>query len=360
MDDQLKRWSLLGVAVGLATLIGSILWKRSSGAESPGLVMPESDPTSEPSPEPVAGKVDEPEQKEDKSSASPFLETIGAVFSPEGILVPTVVLGAIGYFLGWRYLFSYYGSFGLDTSLFSFSPTEVISAGWRIYLVIAVLVLWGAGLLMLGNYLSKYLARKEKSHYLLAAFFVTTVVAALLLGYVVYQFVFVWGAHSTLWFYVWAFAALSFLWVLVVLGVNISAAHGADKEDARTLPAAFRVVFASPSLWLGILGLGLVVVLAWFASWLALRASVRDRSDESRLPIASFYVSEELGIPDGHLVQDGVWLYDDLRLVLKSDDTYFAFDPSQVRNDIATVYGIPQEYVMAAWLRNWYDKVANP
>lgn len=360
MNSKISRWGLLAIVVGIIGLIGSILWKRSSGVKPSDSIATEPCVNTESLPRLDQGKAQQAKENESDVSVHSIEEIFRSVLSAKGMLVPAVVLGGIGYFLGWRFLFSYYGGFGLDPAFFSFSPTEVVSAGWRMYILITALVILAAFLLAVCQKVMQYLLRKQGLRFIISIFFVFLVAGIALVIYVVYQFFFVWGAHSTNTFYIWAFVSLMCLWIAFIFGQRIHAVFKTKTSQTDLLFAAFRIAFPTPPLWLAIICLGFIITMAFFSGWNGLAYSKRDLGVGSRLQIATLYVSEQLDIPNGQLVRDGVWLYDDLRFIFKTDDIYFLFRLEEVNDDIATLYAIPKKHVLEFRLRSWYDKVVHP
>ena len=283
-------------------------------------------------------------------------QTVRTVLSAKGILA--VVFAAIGYFLGWRFLFSYYGGLGLDPSFFTFAPTDVIFAGWRLYMLIAVLVIVAALSIAPIQKIFQIVATRSGLPPLIRVFYVLVVIGLALMIWCGYQALFVLGAHHTLSFFVWSFATLAILWIALVLGERIYS----EVKIARSqhLPSTlFRVLFASPLTWLTIVGVWLIVTMTYFSSWNGWLYSRRDRDMESRLQIVSLYVDRELDISNGQVVRQGVWLYDELRFVFKTDDTFFAFRPEEVQDGIVKLYAVPREHIVEFHLKSWLDKLVH-
>jgi len=294
-------------------------------------------------------------QSSNGENSSSILETVGAFFSTKGLIIVTA--GGIGYFLGWRFLYAYYGDFGLDPIFFSFSPTDVISSGWRVYVIIAALAVVEAVLLETARYFVKSLLDKRHVRQAIYLFLTFLTFGVILISLVIYRFIFIYASHISLSFYVLAFAGLSCLWLSFGTGEKLHELN--QKENKSWLQNFFRLLFPSPILWLTIISLGCVITLAFFSSWLGLTYSKRDQSDVSRLQIAKICVDKQLSIPDGQLVNTEEWCYSNLRFLYEADKTYFVFRTSEVSFDATTLYAIPQDSVVEFWLQPWHVTVTS-
>lgn len=294
-------------------------------------------------------------QSDNDEKSSSILETVGTFFSSKGLIVVTA--GGIGYFLGWRFLYAYYGDFGLDPIFFSFSPADVISSGWRIYVIIALLAAGVAVLLEIIRYFAKNLLDKQRVNQVFYLFISFFILGTIIISLVIYRFVFVYASHISLDFYILAFSGLACLWLSFGAGEKL---YGlSQKENKAWNQKVFRVIFPSPILWLTIISIGCIITLAFFSSWLGLTYSKRDQSDTSRLQIAKICVDKQLAIPDGQLVNQNEWCYSDLRFLYEADKTYFVFRTSEVLFDATTLYAIPQDSVIEFWLQPWHVTVTS-
>jgi hypothetical protein len=294
-------------------------------------------------------------QSSNEVNPSSILETVGSFFSAKGLIIATA--GVIGYFLGWRFLYAYYGDFGLDSIFFSFSPPDVISSGWRIYVIIAVLAVGAAALLETIRSVIKHLLDKQQIRQAIYLFFVFFIFGAILVSLVIYCFIFIYASHISLNFYVLAFAGLACLWVAFGAGEKLHEMK--QKENNLWYQKAFRFLFPNPILWLTTISIGCVITLAFFSSWFGLTYSKRDQSEASRLQIAKICVDRQLSIPDGQSVNQDEWCYSNLRFLYEADNTYFVFRTSEVSFDATTLYAIPQDSVVEFWLQPWHVTVTS-
>jgi hypothetical protein len=282
-----------------------------------------------------------------------------AISATEGLLV--VAVSAIAYFLGWRFLFAYYSGFGLDPSLFVVSPTDVIFAGWRIYGLIAGLLVSATMMRAVIQGFLRHSVQKQRLKAVTRGFYFLLAISIAIGLYVISQLVrFFFGSGSASFvFYVFAFADIALLWATFVFGEYIHrvARPTVTQDSVFTL---FRIVFTVPKIWLVVIALATVLILALFSSGSGVVYSARDRQPGTRLNSVTFYVDRQLSIPNGIQVRNEVWRYGDLRLVTKTDDTYFAFRLDEVINGIATLYGIPKEHVIEFQTRPWNDKSQIP
>ncbi|MBN1872892.1 MAG: hypothetical protein JXA33_01575 [Anaerolineae bacterium] len=291
----------------------------------------------------------------EESAVSERPTTPKAISATEGLLVLGV--SAIAYFLGWRFLFAYYSGFGLDPSLFVVSPTEVIFAGWRIYGLIAGLIVSAVVMRSIIQGFLRHSVQKQRLKAIVRGFYLLLAISVVIGLYVVSQLVwFFFGSGSASFiFYAFAFTDIALLWATFVFGEYIHrvARPTVTQDSVFTL---YRIVFAVQKLWVVVIALATVLILALFSSGSGVVYSARDRQPETRLNKVTFYVDRQLSIPNGIQISDEVWCYSDLRLVTKTDDTYFAFRLDEVINDTATLYGIPKDRVIEFQTRPWYDR----
>jgi hypothetical protein len=293
-------------------------------------------------------------QNSNELNPSSILERIGVFFSNKGLIIATA--GVIGYFLGWRYLYAYYGDFGLDPIFFSFSPTDVISSGWRIYVVIAMLIVGAAILLQAIQALVVSFLDKQRTRPAVFLFIAFLISGVTLISLVIYRFIFIYASHISLNFYMLAFAGLACLWVAFGAGEKL---QEFDRYDDSGDQKILRFLFPSPILWLTMISIGCVITLAFFSSWLGLTYSKRDQSEASRLQITRICVNRQLSIPDGQSANESEWCYANLRFLYEADNTYFVFRPSEVAFDASTLYAIPKDSVVEFWLQPWHVTVTS-
>ena len=293
------------------------------------------------------------EQTKPDDDAVSILQSIDASKS-----LIAIVLGAVAYFLGWRFLFSYYAGFGLDSALFTVSPTDVIFAGWRIYFLLAGLLTLAILIWFVCRNLSQHLAQKLRLKSLVPIFYVILAAGMTLGAYVAYQFVtfYLGTSVATFRFYLTAFATIALLWIAFALGTHIhrTTRSTTSHDSAYTL---FHMLFSFPFVWLVGISLVTIITLALFSSQTGTIYSARDRGEGGLLSRAAFYVDQQLDIPDGHEVRPGVWRYGNLRLVTKTDDTYFVFRPAGAVNDL---YAIRKDHVIEFHTRPWFDNSQPP
>jgi hypothetical protein len=291
--------------------------------------------------------------------ASPVTATISSTLLNTGI--SAVVLGTIGYFLGYRYISWYYTAFGLSPAFFSFSPTDIIFAAWRIYLLFAILLVLASFAYILCQALTDYLVRKRGLNFVTSFYFLLLLAGIGALMYVWYQYQLATGANLELGFYIWPFAGLTLLWMSFAVGKHIHALVKMETYQGTPLVGVYKIVFPTPWLWLGIICLASIFFAAIYTSFTAYSDSKRDQGSDSRLQQATLYTTEQLNIPSGQQTSSNTWVYDDLRFLFKSDGTYFVFRTSEVIGNIPTVYAVPEKYIAEFHLRPWwYSVTGNP
>jgi hypothetical protein len=301
-----------------------------------------------------------PENSSAVKSEEPYIYQITRlIFSDKAILA--IVLGAIGYFFGWRFLFSYYGGFGLDPAFFSFSPIDVISAGWRIYVFVAGVILGAVTTLQIGKTIVQYQLALNRVKPVLVFFALFLLIGVLFGLYLLYRFFFIMGAHSTLEFYLVAAVTLICIWISYVIGETVYT----YLQKPRAIGSSFffwlyKLVFPNPFIWFMGVAILFIGITAYFSSYVGALNNNRDKAEGSRLQLVEVYSSTELDIPNGQLIRPGTWLYEDLRFVYKTEDIYFVFRLAEVQDGIVTLYAIPRSAVLQLTLRSWFYKLLHP
>jgi hypothetical protein len=300
-----------------------------------------------------------PETKMDKNDKGDSKSVLQSVFSATSLIA--IIFAALLYFWGWRYISSYYAAFGVDPIFFSFSPTDIIFSGWRVYVAVLCLVAVGTFLLTLfqKNIDGKITIRNLNTT--VALFWLALAVSCGLAAFELYKYLFVFGAHSTYQFFVWAFIMLFFFYVTFLTGYAIFKSQSIPKARSSLLIRSFEWIFPASEIWVLFLVLIFIFTLSAFSSWEGLAFSKRDQGNGSRLQIATIYLNKPLVITGIQPTQSGTWMADDLRILFKTEDMYFFFRTEEVeQNDgVPIIYSIPKAAVEEIILRSWYDKFAH-
>jgi hypothetical protein len=191
-----------------------------------------------------------------------------------------------------------------------------------------------------------------------ASFWLTLGISCGLAGFELYNYLLVFGAHSTSQFFVWAFIMLFFFYVTFLIGYAIFSSQNVLKAKPSLLVKSFAWIFPSSEIWVLFLVLIFVFTLSAFSSWEGLAFSKRDQGNGSRLQIATIYLNKPLAITGIQPAESGTWIVDDLRILFKTQDMYFFFRTEEVeQNDgVPIIYSIPKGAVEEIILRPWYDK----
>lgn len=265
-----------------------------------------------------------------------------------------VIAGAIGYFLGWRYLYSYFGAFGLDPSLLIFSPTEIISAGWRMYVAIATALLLGAVAFLASRRLSRYWCDQRYCRRAVILFLVSLLAGVLLLAVITFLIFFGPGVHIYLWFHVLTFIGILFVWLAFAFAIGIQSSDHFQQYTSRQIRSLVDWLMFDYRLWTAAILLYLTVALALFSGWIGFTYSLRDRSSASRLQAVTIFSNEELDMPAGTEIRSGVWAYDKLRLLYRSTELNVVFRLSEIGpNNETTLYLIPNSAVVDMHMESW-------
>jgi hypothetical protein len=281
--------------------------------------------------------------QEDETPIADFTKltaTFGSLILDKAFLV--LLIGAIGYFLGWRFLYTYYGSFGLDASFFYLTPTDVVEAGWRSFLIMAVFLILAAVIYTSGKHICLQQIRIKGWHFALRLFIIVLIISILLLVVSIYM-LFIWGTYLIIDFFILTIFTLAAFWITHIIGESLHETFKSNEKKWDLRSKFFTMVYPSPLLWLVTIIIGFIFLLAFLSSYNAALYATRDRGIDSTLQIATLYVKEELEIPDGQMLKNGVWMYDNLRFLLKADTTYFVFRLDEVTSNITTLYGISEE-----------------
>lgn len=294
-----------------------------------------------------------------RSDDSNSTSVLRSIFSATSVIA--IIFGALLYFWGWRYIFSYYASFGLDPIFFSFSPTDIIFSGWRVYVVVLGLIALGAFILIsFQNNLSEKVSPQDIKR-TITLFWVTLGLSFVLATFEMYQYFYIFGAHSTHQYFIWAFFMLFFMYLSVLVGHRIYKSKIIPTTRSSFTTRLFQWIFPSPEIWVLFLALVFTFVLSVFSSWEGLIFSKRDQGNGSRLQIATVYLNKPLVIPGIQSVSSETWAVDNLRILFKTEDMYFFFRTEEVeQNDgVPIIYAIPKDSVEQLLLRSWYDKFAH-
>ncbi len=107
-------------------------------------------------------------------------------------------------------------------------------------------------------------------------------------------------------------------------------------------------------LWTVATLLYLIVALALFSGWIGFTYSLRDRSSTSRLQAVTIFSNEMLDIPSGAEIRNGVWAYDELRLLYRSTELNVVFRLSEIGpNGETTLYLIPNSAIIDMHMESW-------
>ena len=203
----------------------------------------------------------------------------------------------------------------------SFSPIDVFSAGWRIYTVIALLVVLATVLMWVTQQVVHTLLQKRGTRIVFVLFYVLLVISVATALFVIVQFI-VGPAKASLGFHILAYICLMILWIAYAVGGQIHPLAIREKNTSRTL-SIFNIVFPNSTICFLIIFIGFTIITMFLSSHLGWRQYMRDREEfSSRLPIATFYTNEELDISNGKYLQNNSWAYDNLRFLFKTNDLY--------------------------------------
>jgi hypothetical protein len=156
--------------------------------------------------------------QEDETPIADFTKltaTFGSLILDKAFLV--LLIGAIGYFLGWRFLYTYYGSFGLDASFFHFTPTDVVEAGWRSFLIMAGFIVIAAFIYTAGKQICLQNIRVKGWLFVLRLFIIILIISILLLLISIYM-LFIWGTYLIQNFFIWTILTLAAFWIAHIIG----------------------------------------------------------------------------------------------------------------------------------------------
>jgi hypothetical protein len=269
------------------------------------------------------------------------------------------ILVTLGYFFGWRYMFSYYSGFGIDPIYFKFPPTDIFYNGWRIYLFIFCSAIISIYLFIVVKDRANDLIQKEKYNLLAIVFILFSSFGILSAGLLFAGWLTLWGFHAGIYFYILGYSAYGFLLTALSLGSVISSKpviYSLRKPKFFTL---FKLIYPNPQLWLVFLFVFYFFMTTYFSGWNGTRNYLRDSGEYSRLQILNLYTNHPVNISGGTKVRDRLWMYSDLRLVYMTDHYYFVFKPEEVQRSIVKLHVIPNDTIEEIELKSWYDKFAH-
>ena len=256
-----------------------------------------------------------------------------------------IALIALFYFSGWRFITSYYGNFGLNSDLLSLSIIEVFSSGWRIYFIILFLLL----VFYIGHVLlSRFVLKTDKKHFkfLFSFFYVSLSTAIILILVNIYRWVFVFGAHSELQFYLLALLSLIALFISTSLGNSLFSVTKHYKF--------FNFIYPDKFFWSAVFIITFVGYIVVFSSWMGLLYSRRDQGIFSTLQKIEIHSVDKLLIP-GEVEEKNQYAYKDLRLLYVNEEYLFTFRNNEIEDGIVTLYAVPVEKLEGFSLVSWFS-----
>lgn len=259
--------------------------------------------------------------------------------------VLSLIIGSIFYYLGWRYLSAYYGNFGIEPFLLTFSMIEIFAGGWRIYLVLIVLAYFFLNCQNLCFKSVSYLAKRigAKTVSLIAK-------AVLVLGFVIsglttLNYIFLWVDLKPMNYVTLVLLALGLLYFSYTLLAGFKYSKNSIKKQRNWLkrePGKLGMII--------FLHLPLMVILT---SKVAAHYAQRDMGEKSRLNLVTIITAEKVAIPKGRALESLAWQYEELRFLLLTDRMYFFFYPKTLGKDQLEVYAVPRESVKLLKLQHW-------
>jgi len=293
-----------------------------------------------------------------QSSNEPSVNSyIGKVVLDKAILA--VILGAVGYILGWRFLSAYYSSFGIDETLFSFSPTFIVSAGWRIYILVTVLVSIFAAILVITRKITDFILLRRGGRLLTVLFFVSLLAGIVLLLFSLNS---LWARGTYLFkeFFFLATASLLLFWIAFIFAQSIQRLIHEKRSRLSTSLIFFSLFYPSPLIWSAGLFVHFIFLIMFLSTYNGIIYARGDKGPNSSLPLAQFYSDRKLSIPFGNQVSQDVWYYNDLRYLYKTDEVYFFLRLTEVQNNAPTLYAIPKERIIEYRFQPWFHPGENP
>lgn len=309
------------------------------------------------------------------------------------------VLGVLAAFLGWRASSAYFQTFGLNPGWRSANVIDLIVTGW---LEVLFILLLGASLVLMRILLARLTEELWVNHQLLL-FVLSVVLVFALAGLIALRyffpdfnflpvvelrggffgsFVLKWGLFLVAW------------WATVVLGEFFFGPDAAELKSeslkkagqkpirafvngvadscARILtkPKVGRLLsflFASRTALILITLTFILFYMLNFASYRGTYFGIRDKTEDSQLPLVSVLSNAPLNIPLGVQITSSspngpLYEYSDLRLIDRFDDYIFVFRISDVdsKTGAATIYAVPMDNVESLKISQWRGPTPTP
>lgn len=236
------------------------------------------------------------------------------------LIAPTIVVGALAYYVGWSMNAAYYYTFGLDPSFIDKDIQQVMASAWlELFAAIIGLIIAVAISQLVDSWYDIRNMSIISWMRLVALFWILVVlsfasaVAALFVHLVV---------RVVTWSVACLGAMIAFLWLTILVGEKLGKAQDA-MITTRTSFRAFRLLFPSPRLYMAILVLAIVLLLARIGVWHGYVAAWRDTGIDSNLQPVTLYSKEPLPLPGSFDPLTGLYRYADLRLIDSTNDRLY-------------------------------------
>lgn len=242
----------------------------------------------------------------------------------ENILVPTALISAIGYYLGWTASAAYYLSFGLSPSFITKSFEEFLAFAW-------VELVFGVACITLGIIIYRVLdelLETKKRRSLLVTFYTSLFlsIASMVTYFILTNYTRNYELIDRLKNLAFFLASILFAWIATVIGKFIRERHS-SKGDKSKQPF-FRVIFPSFYIYTFVTMMMLVVALGRIAATRGLYIGLRDSRNPETLPHVTIYSSTQLPL-QGRLDSSlGLYVYDECYFVDSNDDLLFIVSPT--------------------------------
>lgn len=262
-------------------------------------------------------------------------------------IIPTAMISALSYFIGWLANAAYYVSFGILPNAIEKPVAEILAAGWvEIVLMISIFSVAVVISNVTWRYFDDHLLMVENASGRLARLFFFFLVLSFAVGiYSMYWFVF---SPISVRAIVWGILALILFWMAACIGGSIK--RLVEPEDTDFVHKSFWNLYPGFSLYLAIALLALVFLCSRIGILRGVQLAERDIYARGNLPYITLYSSKSLGIPGTLNSGTRTYVYDGYKLIVRTDELLYLLGASKdisqgAKKDGFAVYAVRNDSV---------------
>lgn len=255
----------------------------------------------------------------------------------QNLIVPTTLLSAVAYYLGWSVNAAYYISFRLSPNFIVKNPAEIFASAWvEIALgIVLIFISWALHQIIQVKMLKQ--STRDRVPWVLGLFYVLLIltlmgsVSSILLIYlhgIRLQYIFIMGVSVIL------------LWSVTILGKNLLLLL--HEESRGFIYSIFKIIYPSFFLYSAIAVFFMVLFLSRVSIWRGVYLAQRDLSEFGHLYDITITSENQLAIDIAPTIRDGMFVYENLKLIDINEKYLFILESSAMSaSSSADTYIIP-------------------